>query len=117
MSGPTLRCLAVDDEPPARRQLIRLLEEDRSIVVVGEAGDGEQALAASAALKPDLMFLDVKMPTPIWPLASLGARVTGLDDQLGLGCLHHQRKGERDKHERRMPQVMKRPLLSSGAVG
>jgi DNA-binding LytR/AlgR family response regulator len=62
MISPTLRCLVVDDEPPARRRLVRLLEEDPAIVVVGEASDGEQALAACAELTPDLVFLDVKMP-------------------------------------------------------
>lgn len=62
MSPATLRCVVVDDEAPARRRLTRLLDEDPTIVVVGEAENGEQAVAVCATLSPDLVFLDVRMP-------------------------------------------------------
>jgi two-component system LytT family response regulator len=58
----TLRTLIVDDEPVARRGLLRLLRQEPDIEVVGECGDGRSAVAAIGALSPDLVFLDVQMP-------------------------------------------------------
>jgi two-component system LytT family response regulator len=57
-----LRALIVDDEPPARDRLRRMLGEHTDVDCVGEAGDGEAALAAIEALRPDVVFLDVQMP-------------------------------------------------------
>jgi two-component system LytT family response regulator len=57
-----LRVLAVDDEPPARARLLRLLVALEGVQVVGEAADGLQALAQVEALQPDLLLLDVQMP-------------------------------------------------------
>jgi two-component system LytT family response regulator len=58
----TLRVLIVDDEPVARRGILRLLRQELDIEVVGECGDGPAAIAAIGALSPDLVFLDVQMP-------------------------------------------------------
>jgi len=58
----SLRVLIVDDEPVARRGLLRLLGQEADIEVVGECGDGAAAVAAIGALAPDLVFLDVQMP-------------------------------------------------------
>ncbi|MFO1329400.1 MAG: LytTR family DNA-binding domain-containing protein [Rubrivivax sp.] len=57
-----MRVLIVDDEPPARARLRRLLAAHPQVQVVGEAGDADEALAAVAALAPDLLLLDVQMP-------------------------------------------------------
>ena len=57
-----IRTLIVDDEPLARRGLELRLGEAEDIELVGQCGDGESALAAIAALQPDLIFLDVQMP-------------------------------------------------------
>jgi two-component system LytT family response regulator len=57
-----LRVLVVDDEPPARERLKRLLREHADVTCVGEAGDGISALAAIEQLHPDLVLLDVQMP-------------------------------------------------------
>lgn len=57
-----LRALVVDDEPPARRRLTRLLEALAGVEVVGEAEDGESALQQVRVLGPDVMFLDIRMP-------------------------------------------------------
>ncbi|MEX1116358.1 MAG: response regulator [Akkermansiaceae bacterium] len=56
-----LTCLLVDDEPLAREQLKALLADEPGIEVVGEAGRKEEALAAIAAVQPQLLFLDIRM--------------------------------------------------------
>ena len=57
-----LRLLIVDDEPPARTRLRRLLAPLADVQVLGEAADGLQALAMTEALRPDALLLDVQMP-------------------------------------------------------
>jgi DNA-binding LytR/AlgR family response regulator len=57
-----MRVLVVDDEPIARRRLIRMLGRIADVVVAGEAADGEEALEKIAALAPDLLLLDIRMP-------------------------------------------------------
>ena len=57
-----MRTLIVDDEPPARERLRRLLAEIEAVEVVGEAQDGLQAVERIEALSPDLVLLDIQMP-------------------------------------------------------
>jgi two-component system, LytTR family, response regulator AlgR len=57
-----LRILIADDEPPARARLRALIDDAGIGSVIGEAGDGEQALAAVRELAPDIVLLDVRMP-------------------------------------------------------
>jgi two-component system response regulator AlgR len=57
-----LRVLVVDDEPPARERLRSMLVEFGDFDVVGDAGNGEQALALVDQLAPDIVLLDVRMP-------------------------------------------------------
>ncbi|HEY9476676.1 MAG TPA: response regulator [Mycobacteriales bacterium] len=57
----TLRVLIAEDEALIRLDLKEMLEEE-GYAVVGEAGDGEQAIALAETLRPDLVILDVKMP-------------------------------------------------------
>ncbi|MFQ5790155.1 MAG: LytR/AlgR family response regulator transcription factor, partial [Acidobacteriota bacterium] len=56
------RVLIVDDEPPARRRLKRLLGAHPEVEVVGEAEDADEAAGAIDTLRPDLVFLDIRMP-------------------------------------------------------
>ncbi|MCL4811720.1 MAG: LytTR family DNA-binding domain-containing protein [Vicinamibacteraceae bacterium] len=58
----TIRACIVDDEPLARERIRTLLEQESDIEVVGESGDGGEAIAEIRAKKPDLVFLDVQMP-------------------------------------------------------
>ncbi len=53
--------MIVDDEAPARERLRHLLA-DCDVSVIGEAEDGDEAIARIDALKPDLVFLDIQMP-------------------------------------------------------
>ena len=55
------RVLVAEDEALIRLDLKEMLEEE-GYDVVGEAGDGEQAVKLAEELKPDLVILDVKMP-------------------------------------------------------
>ena len=57
-----IRILLVDDQPLVRAGLRRILDTDPSTLVVGEAGDGLEAVAATMALKPDAVLMDVRMP-------------------------------------------------------
>lgn len=58
-----LRVLVVDDEPLARQRIVDMLAtQGDGIDVVGEADNGEAAVAAIRERRPDLVFLDVQMP-------------------------------------------------------
>jgi len=57
-----IRALLVDDETPARSRLKRKLAAYADLEVIGEAGDGREALEKIAALEPDVVFLDIEMP-------------------------------------------------------
>ena len=57
-----IRTLVVDDEPIARERVLSLLQQEDDVEVVGECGDGAQAVAAIQHQVPDLVFLDVQMP-------------------------------------------------------
>jgi two-component system LytT family response regulator len=57
-----LRTLIVDDELLSRKKIRAFLQEHPEFQVVGECADGEQAVAAISAHKPDLIFLDVQIP-------------------------------------------------------
>ncbi len=56
-----IRAVIVDDEAPARDRLRQMLAPD-TVQVVGEAGDGEEAVTRIDELRPDLVFLDIQMP-------------------------------------------------------
>ncbi len=57
-----MKLLIVDDEPPARERLRRLLAEIEDCEVIAEAGNGEEALSCCGELRPDVVLLDVRMP-------------------------------------------------------
>ena len=61
-AADAIRVLIVDDEPPARERLGRMLADVPGMVVVGEAGNGADAIAAAARLAPDVVLLDIRMP-------------------------------------------------------
>lgn len=58
----TLRVLVVDDHPIVRMGLHALLSAEPDIEVVGECGDGTEAVQAAGALRPDVVLMDLKLP-------------------------------------------------------
>lgn len=57
-----MKVLIVDDEPLARERLDALLRECGNVEIVGEAGNGREAVEAVARLAPDVVLLDIRMP-------------------------------------------------------
>jgi DNA-binding LytR/AlgR family response regulator len=57
-----LKTFIIDDEASARSRLRKLLASHSQIEIIGEAGDGLEAVAKIESLRPDLIFLDVQMP-------------------------------------------------------
>jgi len=57
-----IRALVVDDEPVARAHVIGFLRDEADIEVVGECGNGAEAITVIEQTAPDLLFLDVQMP-------------------------------------------------------
>ncbi|WP_312856566.1 response regulator transcription factor [Phytoactinopolyspora halotolerans] len=58
----TLRILLVDDHPVVRTGLAGMLTAEADLDVVGEAANGEEAVAMSRRLAPDVVLMDLRMP-------------------------------------------------------
>lgn len=58
-----IRILVVDDHAVVRMGLVSLLETEGDITVVGEASNGEEAIGKARKLRPDLVLLDIVMPS------------------------------------------------------
>jgi DNA-binding NarL/FixJ family response regulator len=60
---PSVRVLVVDDHEPFRRFVCSTLQERPELQVIGEASDGLEAVQKAEELKPDLILLDIGLPT------------------------------------------------------
>ena len=58
----SIRILVADDQPLVRAGIRRVIEADPTLAVVGEAGDGHEAVALTRALHPDIVLMDIRMP-------------------------------------------------------
>lgn len=61
-SDQTIEILVVDDEESFRRILTVIVDGEDDMAVVGEAGDGNEAVTKATSLLPDVVLLDVRMP-------------------------------------------------------
>lgn len=58
----SIRTMIIDDEPLARERVKRFLRDEDEIEIIGECGNGVDAVGAIKEKKPDLVFLDIQMP-------------------------------------------------------
>jgi len=58
----SITTVVVDDEPLARQRLARLLERESDVVVIAQCSDGASAIDEIAKSKPDVVFVDIRMP-------------------------------------------------------
>ncbi len=61
-SSPPIRVLIADDHDLIRQALRTVIDNEPDMEVVGEAADGEQAVALAARLNPDAVIMDIEMP-------------------------------------------------------
>jgi signal transduction histidine kinase len=101
--GPRVRVLIVDDNPGFRESLISLLTTD-ALEVVAEASTGVEALALAATTHPDVVLMDVRMPTMNGVEAT--RRLKALHPEIGVVAL----TGSED-------QTQVRDMLVAGATG
>lgn len=71
-----IRVLVVDDHALFRRGLVSVLTTEPDIAVVGEAGNGEEAICLAGETKPDVVLMDVMMPVATGPQACPRIRAT-----------------------------------------
>lgn len=74
-----IRILIAEDQRIVREGLIALLEDESEIEIVGEAADGRQAIQMFAALRPDVVLMDLQMPVLDGPEATRRIRAQSPD--------------------------------------
>ncbi len=77
MTTANIKVMVVDDEPLAREGVVLRLNKESDLEVIAECANGNEAIRAILEKKPDLVFLDIKMP-----------KVTGFDVVKAVGAEH-----------------------------
>jgi DNA-binding NarL/FixJ family response regulator len=95
--------LLVDDEPLVRQGLRMLLGREAHITVVGEASDGAQAITLAQALQPDVVLMDLSMPTMDGIAATAALRAAVPDTAVVLLSLYDE-------------EIMRARAYAAGAV-
>ncbi|WP_329396880.1 response regulator transcription factor [Streptomyces lydicus] len=79
-----VRVLLCDDHAVVRAGLLALLSSAHGIEVIGEAGDGEEAVALAAALRPDVVLMDLQLGSGIDGIEAT-RRIAGLPERAAEG--------------------------------
>lgn len=77
----SIRVLIADDQPIVRSGITTIIDRDPHLTVVGEAANGDEAVALTRALSPDIVLMDIRMPGRDGITAT---RDLGRDDKLGF---------------------------------
>lgn len=85
---PPIRIILADDHKLVRQGMRSLLESQPGFEVIGEAGDGEEALKLMESLSPDIAFMDVMMPNLNGIETAKIARQRGLKTKLIFLSMH-----------------------------
>ena len=90
----TVRVVIADDQGMVRSGFSVLLNAQPDIEVIGEAVNGQEAVAQAASLHPDVILMDVRMPV----LDGLQAtrQITAMDDPPKILCLLYTSPSPRD---------------------
>lgn len=112
MSREPLRVVIAEDEALIRLDLAEMLA-DEGYVVVGQAGDGQTAVDLAEQLRPDLVFLDVKMP--VLDGLSAAERIAGIAPVVMLTAFSQRELVEKARDAGAMAYLVK-PFSQSDLV-
>jgi len=87
-----IRIVLADDHPVLRTGLRTLLEQEPDMTVVGEAGDGREAVALAQRLRPDVVIMDISMPGLDGLEATRQIRAAGLPTGVLILTVHAQER-------------------------
>ena len=126
-----IRVLLVDDNAIVRRGIASLLADAQGIEVVGEAGDGKQAIEVAREVAPDVVCLDVRMPVmdgvaaagPLSEKAKVLMLSYSEDEQLVTGAIRNGAAGylvhgrfEPEELEERIKAIARGEMVLSPAI-
>ena len=90
MPEPKISVVLVDDHILARRGFRRMLEDDPEIDIVGEAGDGNEAVQLASDLKPRVVVMDFALPSMNGAIATRLIRKTAPEVEVLILSMHSE---------------------------